>query len=120
MDKKQENLITLLTASRNITEACTKAKISRTTYYNWLSDEKFKTKLKAETGRVFFEARQKLKIATEKASDVLIELLEDKDIVTRRLCALSILDLAFKDKSEEIEERLEKVEKLILERRTYR
>ncbi len=114
---QQENLITLVLISRSITEACKKAQISRATYYIWLKNINFRQRLREEIDKVFFEARQNIKKASLRASEVLENLLNCKEVNQRRLSALAVLELAHKDKSEEIEDRLQVVEKIIAERK---
>ncbi len=114
---QQENLITLLIVSKTITEACEQAGITTATYYLWLKEPEFKEKLKQEISAAFFEARQKIRKASCRAVEVLEKLLDCKEINQRRLSALAILDFAFKDKNEELESRLERLERLVNERK---
>jgi phage terminase small subunit len=117
---KQERFITAYLTTKTLKAALAKTKISQTTYYNWLREnELFTEKLKEEIQKTFNEARQQISRATIKAVKVLEDLLASDDKNQRRLTAGMILDYAYKDLKEDIPGRVEKLERIILERRTY-
>ena len=120
LSQAQEKFINAFLTEKTILKACRKAEISAVTYYSWLKEPLFKEKLKEEANKTFFEARQKVKKASIKAVEVLESLFDCKEINQKRLSAQALLELAYKDKDEELEDRLERLEKIIIERKVYR
>lgn len=117
----QERFITAYLSEKTIGKACKKAGISAVAYYEWLKkDPAFCARLKEETNKTFFEAKQKIKKATCEAVDVLVALLKSKEPNQRRLSAMSIIELAITSAEKDIEERLLAVEKLVAERKGYK
>ena len=94
--QNQQKAIRAILEANSIEEAAKKAKISRSTIYNWFKDEHFKECLERERKALFEEGLSVLKGAAAKAAKTLIELLESKDRNTRRLVAKEIINFAIK------------------------
>jgi len=105
----------------SIEETCRRAEISKPTFYSWLKDDNFKTELKKQRDILIKESLDKLKCAINKATEGLIKLMESSREDVRRLACSEVLKHALKSiEIEEIEERLEKVERIVLEKKTYK
>ena len=121
ISNKQLQLISHLLSSPTVEQACKKAKIGRVTYYTWLKDEVFKQELKRQRDEVVKGAIDRLKIAMTKAVNGLIELMDTKRPDLRRWVYKDIIDYTLKSiELEDIEERLDKLEQIISERRNYK
>ncbi len=117
---QQLSAIPVILDSSSVNELCKKLGISRTTYYDWLKNEDFKSELKEQRMRVVREALDRLKCAMTKAADELVRLLDSPRDVVRRLACQNIIEYGLKSiELEELEQRLEKVERVAFERRTY-
>ncbi len=113
--------ITCLLHSSSIEEAAQKGKVSRTTLYKWLRDQDFKEELALRRKEAIKDALDKLRCAIVGATEELVKLTKSSREDIRRLACKDIIEFALKSiELEEIEERLEKVEKAILESKTYR
>ena len=118
---RQLMAITYIINSSSIEKASQKAKVSRTTLYNWLKDEDFKAELKRQRDEVVREALNRLKMAITRAVEELIKLTEAKREEVRRLACNDIITHTLKSlEIEDIEQRLDKVERVVLERKTYK
>jgi len=107
--------------SSSIEDASQKAKVSRATIYKWLKDEVFKTELKRQRDEALRSALDRLKGAITKAVEELIKLTGAQREEVRRLACNDIITHTLKSlEIEDIEQRLEKVERIILEKITYR
>ena len=114
LTQNQQKAIRAILEANSIEEAAKKARISRSTIYNWLKDEHFKECLERERKALFEEGLSALKGAAAKAAKTLIELLESKDRNTRRLAAKEIINFAIKAvETRELEERIIKLEELL-------
>lgn len=121
LTRKQKEAIPHLIGTRSMEEGRVKAKLSKSTLYQWLKDETFKAELKRQREDMIAEALDRLKRAITTAVQGLTELMgaPEKNIKIRA-CERT-LEFFFRAKElEEIEERLETVEKIVLERRTYK
>lgn len=120
LTSRQLKAITCILENNSIEEAAKKARVSRSTLYNWLRDSQFKRRLDKEREVVFEEGLDALKAATAKAAKTLIELLDSKDRNTRRLTAKEVIHLAIKAvEIKELEERVTQIEELF-EQNQYR
>lgn len=118
---KQVLVISYLLSSPSIERACKKAKIGRTTFYKWLKDKNFRAELKRQRDEVVEQALETLKFSLTKAVEQLVELMDSKKEMIRRWASKDIIEYSFKAMElSDFEERLEKVERIILERRTYK
>ncbi len=121
LSHKQELVIGQLLAGAKITEACKAAKVDRTTFYVWTRDDLFSEELARRRGEVVEESMEKLRGLMDKAVTKLEELLESQNEEIRRKAANSIIEYALKwNENDDLESRLDEVESLILQRRTYR
>ena len=122
LTSKQLKAVPHLIASKTLKDGCKKAKISRQTLYTWLGDPVFKKELRNKRDIIIEEALEDLKGNVVKASDTLIGLLDKTDSEPlKRYIAKDIIDYVMKARElGELEERLLKVERIVLERRTYK
>ena len=120
LTRKQVEAIPHLVGARSLEEGCRKAKVAKSTLYQWFKDETFKNELERQREGVIVEALERLKTSVTRAVDGLIELAEDKEKGLRLRAIERILDFFIKVKEvDELKSRLEKVERIVLERRTY-
>ena len=119
---KQINAIPHLIASKTLKEGCKKARISRKTLYDWLKDPAFKEEFRSQRDVIIEEAIEDLKGNLTKATETLINLLKDtKSDSLKRYVAKDIIDYVIKSRElGEIEERLVKMERIILERKSFK
>ena len=119
---KQVKAIPHLITSKTLKAGCKKAKISRQTLYDWLKDPAFKVEFRSQRDVIIEEAIEDLKGNLTKATDALIDLLDKTDSDTlKRYVAKDIIDYVMKSRGlGEIEERLVKVERIILERKSFK
>lgn len=118
---RQKRAIPFLAAGSSIREGCRLAKIRTETFYAWLKNPVFEQVLKAQRDVLYREALQTLSASVQSAVDTLVKLLRSDNESLQRSCANDILGHVLKYRElSEIEERLETVERIVLERRTYR
>lgn len=121
LSDRQQRALPFLAGSPNIRDGCRKAKITTETYYRWLRQDSFSTALKAQRDSLVSDAMAKLKVNIGKAVDVLVKLLKSENDFLKRQVANDIIGHVLKYRElQEIEDRLETVERIVLERRTYR
>lgn len=102
----------------DLAQVCRNVNISKSTLYNWLQEPEFRSELDRQRKELIDCALNKLKTGIGKAVDKLISLLESENEFISRRAAESILEYAFKLKElEDLTQRIEKVERIILERR---
>jgi hypothetical protein len=119
LTQRQEALIAALLTEKTISSACKKTKITTATYYEWIKNPAFSDRLRLESSQIFAESRRLIRQTTIEAVGVLKKLLTSKKENLRRLAALAILDYGFKDNEADFANRLEKIEKIVFERRTF-
>lgn len=109
---KQDRVISALLDSANIGSAMRKAKVSRTTYYEWLrTDAAFRTTLKSRQSSLFEAGMTQLKALLSKAIIELGRLLESQDERIRLVACKQVLDNAFAAfEQQTLIERIEKLE----------
>jgi len=119
---KQLKAVPHLIASKTLKEGCKKARISRKTLYQWLRDPTFKQEFRNRRDVIIEEALEDLKGNLTKATDALIDLLDTTDSdPLKRYIAKDIIDYVMKARElGDLEERLVKIEKIVMERRTYK
>ena len=118
LTNRQLLAISHIIASSTLEDARKKAGISKGTLYNWLKDESFKAELKRQRDEVVKGALDRLKIAMTKAVDGLIGLMNTKRPDLKRWVCKDIIDYALKNlELEKIEERLDRLEQVISEKR---
>lgn len=120
LTNRQLLAISQIITSSTLEEARIKAKISKGTLYAWLKEEAFKAELKRQRDEVVNEAMDRLKCAISKAVDGLIALMDSKQPYLKHRASKDIIDYALKSiEIEDIEERLNKIEQTLSERKDY-
>lgn len=121
LSSRQLMAINHLITSSSLEEASQNAKVSRPTLYKWLNDEVFMFVLKRRRYKVIRDALDRLSDSTTKAVEELVKVLGSQREDIRRLVCNDIIAHTFKKlELEDIEQRLDKVERMVLERKTYR
>jgi hypothetical protein len=118
---RQKRALPYLAVAPSIQEACRQAKIRTDTYYRWLKEPQFVTALKKQQNELVTDAMNCLRVNIGRAVSTLVNLLDNENDFLKRSVANDIIAhyLKYRELSE-IEERLETVERIVLERRTYR
>ena len=115
---RQLKAIPHIVGSPTYTEGCKKAKINKTTLYEWLKEPEFKAELDRQRDEVAAEALGVLSQSLTKAVEALVSLLVNKDDRLKRLAAKDVIDFIIRHKEvEDLDERLKKIEKLLAEKR---
>ncbi len=118
LSERQKKAIPFLINASTVDCGCKAAKISRETYYQWLSDPLFKDELKRHRDQVIEEALNIMKANMTRAVSALVGLLKAKNQFLRRSVANDILGHVLKSKElEDIERRIEALEKAVKEKR---
>ncbi len=123
-DKKSEltarqlKAIPVIVANPTYTEGCKKAKINRTTFYEWLKTPEFKAELDCQRDEVTEQAFGVLSQSLTKAVETLVKLLDTKDNRLKRLAAKDIIDFIVRHKeNEDLDRRLTEIEKRLAEKK---
>ncbi len=118
---KQQKVIPILIGHDSTEAAARAAGMSKNTLYTWLQQEEFSKAVSSARKKLLEKAMNKLMNVSMKAVITLEKLLDAESEAVRRAAANDVLGhiLKYRELSE-IEERLETVEKVVLERRTYR
>lgn len=119
LSEKQERAILAVLDSRSIEEACRKAGISRTLYYEWLKDDpRFAEALRSRRDAAGAEALERLHRGLSIAVDVLVDLLASKNEWVRRVAANDVISRFLKAKElGDLEERLGRLESAMANRK---
>jgi hypothetical protein len=118
---RQLRAIPTLLLSRNIEDGCSRAGISKGAYYKWLKNPGFVEAMKEERNRLVSDELDRLQQSIGKAVDALIGLLDSPNESIRRYTATDVLNFVLKAKElGALEERLTAIERIVLERKTYR
>lgn len=121
LNNKQLKAIPILIGSDTVEEAAKQIGVARTTICGWLRQDEFNAAVATARKKLLDKAMNKLTNASMKAVITLEKLLDAESEAVRRAAANDILGHSLKYRElREIEERLESVEKVVLERRTYR
>ena len=111
LTKKQFKVIAKVLESRSIVEGVENAKISRTTFYEWLKVPEFKAELERQQKEIVTLALHDLKSCTSEAVSVLRALLTADSERIRLSAASTIIDQMSKFvEYEDLAKRLEKLE----------
>jgi transposase len=121
LNSRQLKAIPILIGCDTVEGAAKKAGISKNTIYTWMQQEEFCQAVSEARKKLFDRAMHKLMNVSMKAVITLEKLLNAESESVRRAAANDVLGhiLKYRELSE-IEERLETVEKIVLERRTYK
>lgn len=121
LSARQRNAIALILASPSITAGCERAGITTAAFYVWMQDETFKSEYRRRQEEAFEAAIRGLNNLIEKAVLKLSDCLGSQSEEIARRAAKDVLDYCLKLRENvDVENRLEKVERLVLEKRTYR
>jgi len=119
--EKQKRAIPFLIASKDVENGCKTAGITTTCFYTWMKGEAFAKALHEARNEFVNEAMEKLKKHVGQAVDELAKLLDSSNEEIKRKTANNIIELSLRwREAGEIETRLEQIERIIIERRTYR
>lgn len=108
---RQINAVRCILENNSIEEAARRAKVSRSTIYNWLRDDSFRSLLEEARIVAFKSGLDALKGATSKAARVLIGLLDSNSEKELRLVAREIINMAIKAfETQELVQRISEIE----------
>ena len=118
LTERQQRVIPHLLASPSTEEACRRAKINKTTVYEWLKEETFRQELKRQRDAVIERALDNLKANISKATETLVKLLDsDKEPIQAR-AAEDIIEFTQKAlEHEELEKRIDALEESIKQKK---
>jgi len=121
LNNRQLKAIPIYIACDTVEEAARQIGINRVTIYSWLKQDEFNKAVTSARKKLLDKAMHKLMNVSMKAVITLEKLLEADSESVRRAAANDVLGhlLKYRELSE-IEDRLETVEKVVLERRTYK
>jgi len=116
LTKKQLRAIPLILQAKSITEGVEKAGISKTTFYEWMKNPKFKLEWTEQRKEIISLALDELKAGAGEAVRVLKELLNAESEAIRLKTAMGILEHISKFMDiEDIQKRLELLEEVLYE-----
>jgi transposase-like protein len=111
----------MLIACDRVEDAAEKAGITRNTIYAWMQQEEFSRALSEERKKIYDTAMHKMINTCMKAVNTLEKLLDAESEAVRRNAANDVIGHIIKYRElAGIEERLESVEKIVLEKRKYK
>ena len=121
LNSKQLKAIPILIGCDTVEGAAKKAGISKNTIYTWMQQKEFSQAVSEARKKLFVSAMHKLMNVSMKAVITLEKLLDAESEAVRRAAANDVLGhiLKYQEKTE-IEDRLDKVEKIVMERRLFR
>jgi hypothetical protein len=118
---RQQKLIISMLSHSTVEQAYEAVQVSRSTCYRWLQDEKFASALEKARSSVVNEGLAALKNSTGKAVQTLTELLDSDSEHVRLKASEALLKMVVRIREvKEVEDRLEGLERIILERRIYK
>jgi Helix-turn-helix of insertion element transposase len=122
LTNRQLRVIPYLLTSPSIEEACRRARINKTTAYEWLKDETFREELKRQRDAVIERALDSLKSNIAKATKTLVQHLDSKRENISIRAAEDIIEFTQKAvEHEQLEKRIEALEaRLNQPERNYR
>ena len=108
---RQRRVIAFLLDSPSTEEACRRAKINKTTVYEWLKDERFRHELQRQRDTITQHALDTLKSSIGKAAETLVKHLDSEDERISIRAAESIIEFSQKAlEHEQLEKRIEALE----------
>jgi hypothetical protein len=118
---RQLQAMSLILSATTIEEGCRTAGISKQTFYNWMDNPDFKSELTRQRNEVIQEGLSNLKRSIKKAVDVLMDCLNSKDDFVKRRAANDLLTHCLRLREiEEVEDRLQALEEVIVRRKIYK
>ncbi|MHC4463246.1 MAG: phBC6A51 family helix-turn-helix protein [Planctomycetota bacterium] len=117
---RQLKAIPLIVTSPTYTEGCKKAKLNRTTFYQWLKNPEFKAELDRQRDEVADEAFSVLSQSLTKAVEALTGLLDTQDERLKRLVCKDIIEHILKYREvKDLEERIAALEQRLSEQNRH-
>ena len=114
---RQRRVIPHLLASPSTEEACRRARINKSTVYEWLRDETFRQELRRQRDAVIERALDSLKANIAKATETLVKHLDSTRENISIRAAEDIIEFAQKAlEHEELEKRIEALEVMFMRR----
>jgi hypothetical protein len=115
LSRGQARALPFMLSARTVEEGCRAAGISKQCFYNWMKQEAFREEYRARQSGFVSLAMETLKgNAVEAAEKLSAMMSEAEGPLLRRVCK-DVIDLSFKIREiEEIEARLERLEKLVM------
>jgi len=114
---RQLKAIPLIVTSTTYTEGCKKARLNRTTFYEWLKNREFKAELDKQRDEVAAKAFGLLSQSLTKAIETLVGLLDTRDDRLKRLAAKDVVEYVLKHKElKDLEKRIEAIEESLQSR----
>ena len=108
---RQLKVIPIIVTSPTYSEGCKKAKLNRTTFYEWMKKPEFKAELDRQRNEIAAEAFGVLSQGLTKAVETLVSLLDNKDDRLKRLAAKDVIDFIIRHKEiEDLDQRLAAIE----------
>jgi transposase-like protein len=122
LKERQQRVLPIILSAKSIEAGCREAGISSTCFRDWLNEyPEFKQALEDGRSQLVTDAMQRLRQGIGKAVDKLLVLVDSENEEVSRKASTSIVEMALKlREDEEITERIESIEKIVLERRSYR
>lgn len=121
LSDKQLKAISLILSAKTLEEGCRQADISKQTFYNWMVNPDFKDELTRQRNEVIQEGLSNLKTSIKKAVAVLMDCLNSKDESVKRRAANDLLTHCLRLREiEEVEDRLQALEEIIIRRKIYK
>jgi hypothetical protein len=118
LSDRQLKAIPIIVANATYTKGCKKARLNRTTFYEWMKQPEFKAELDRQRNEVTAEAFGVLSQGLTKAVETLVGLLDIKDDRLKRLAAKDIIDFIVRHKeNEDLDERLTAIEQRLSEQK---
>ncbi len=115
---KQLRTIPILLAAPNYEKGCKAARISKSTFYNWMQDEGFAAEFCRQRNEIVEAAFGLIAQNIEKAVSTLVGLLDTGDERVKRLAANDIIGHFLKHKElKDLEERIQRIEERLDTRR---
>jgi hypothetical protein len=118
LSRRQIRAIPFFVFARNIEEGSRNAKISRSCFKRWWRNEAFRQEFHRVRDEIMREAIGRLQLSLHRAVDVMADLLDAQEKTIRLRAAQGIIENFFRIKeTNEFEERLEKIEAVLFERK---
>ena len=115
---RQLKAIPIIVTCPTYSEACKKARVNRTTFYEWLKIPDFKSELDRRRDEIAAEAFGVLSQGLTKAVEILVGLLDNKDDRLKRLAAKDVIDFIVRHKeNKDLDKRLTEIEKLLADKK---
>ena len=109
---KQLKAVPKILAARTYEEGCKTAKISKTTFYDWIQNETFKAEFERQRAELVDTAFSQIAQNIERAVSTLVGLLDATDDRLKRLAANDVIGHFFKHRElAEFEERIAAIER---------